>query len=399
MEAQAGQWAGAIVLMRPIPVQLAATVSVLLMFALGLFLATGHYTRKVTVTGRIMPAGGAIKAVAPQFGRIVSRNVREGDAVAEGQPLYEISSERSTRDGDIELRVRASLARRRLLTEQEAHVQSQQLELRRLELQQRQMLLKSEVEVMRRDEELQRKRVSLAEDALRRFETLRAQGFASALQLTQAEIDLADQQSKLQAAQRSRLATVRELAQSVSEEAQTASQIELARVQMARTLASLEQEAAEQQGRGGVRVLAPAAGIVTALAAELGESVNAGVALATIVPKSSQFEAHLQVASNAIGFIAEGQPVRLRLAAFPYQKFGYMTGKVRSVEQGPMTETAAGAQYKVAVSLDRQSVAAYGKQQPLKAGMALEADIRQDRRRLFEWLLEPLKSVASRPAG
>jgi membrane fusion protein len=33
---------------------------------------------------------------------------------------------------------------------------------------------------------------------------------------------------------------------------------------------------------------------------------------------------------------------------------------------------------------------AYGHAQPLTAGMQLEADVMQDRRRLIEWVFEPL---------
>ncbi|WP_395404666.1 HlyD family secretion protein [Pseudoduganella sp. UC29_106] len=401
LEERAGRWAGAIVLQQPVPVRLAAAVSALLALALTAYLMTGHYTRRVTVSGRIVPADGAIKVVAPQFGRVVARSVREGDQVEEGQVLYELSSERSTKDGAIERRVSAALDQRRALIEQESHMQIRQLQQRLADLGQRGQLLKDESEVLTRDERLQLKRVALAESALRRFQALRERGFVSELQLTQTESELAEQQSRLQASERGRLATARELALATADEAQAASQIELVKLQAARALATLEQEAAEQQGRGGVRVLAPAAGFVTALSAEQGESVAAGAALATIVPKASRLEAHLQAPSNAIGFVAEGQAVRLRIAAFPFQKFGYMTGRVRSVDRGPITETAAGAQgrveavYRIAVSLDRQTVAAYGQQRPLRTGMALEADIKQDRRRLIEWLFDPVKSVAA----
>jgi membrane fusion protein len=48
------------------------------------------------------------------------------------------------------------------------------------------------------------------------------------------------------------------------------------------------------------------------------------------------------------------------------------------------------------VVLERQSVQAYGQAQPLAAGMQLEADVLLDRRRLIEWIFEPLLSVTGR---
>jgi len=51
---------------------------------------------------------------------------------------------------------------------------------------------------------------------------------------------------------------------------------------------------------------------------------------------------------------------------------------------------------RVTVTLDSPSIEVYGQSQALKAGMLLEADIIQDRRRLYEWALEPLYSVTGR---
>ncbi len=49
--------------------------------------------------------------------------------------------------------------------------------------------------------------------------------------------------------------------------------------------------------------------------------------------------------------------------------------------------------YDTVVTLKQQNVTAYGKQWPLSAGMRLDADILQETRRLWEWMLEPLYSV------
>lgn len=80
LDAQNSKWAGTIVLARPIPMRVAATVAALLVFAISLFLTFGEYTRKVRVTGQIVPSAGSIKVVASQFGRIVTRMVEEGAA-------------------------------------------------------------------------------------------------------------------------------------------------------------------------------------------------------------------------------------------------------------------------------------------------------------------------------
>jgi membrane fusion protein len=54
---------------------------------------------------------------------------------------------------------------------------------------------------------------------------------------------------------------------------------------------------------------------------------------------------------------------------------------------------ATEAMYRIDVALDAQSIEAYGRQEALRPGMALEADILLDRRRLIEWIFEPLYGI------
>jgi membrane fusion protein len=86
----------------------------------------------------------------------------------------------------------------------------------------------------------------------------------------------------------------------------------------------------------------------------------------------------------------------------PYQKFGRHTGKVIRVSRSAIT-TSKGDEtqntepfYRVLVALDRQSITAYGKPEPLRPGMVLDAEIMSESRKLYEWILEPLCSVSGK---
>ena len=52
--------------------------------------------------------------------------------------------------------------------------------------------------------------------------------------------------------------------------------------------------------------------------------------------------------------------------------------------------------YRITVDIAAQTINAYGKPQPLQVGMLLEADMLQDTRRLYEWVLEPLYSLTGK---
>lgn len=100
-----------------------------------------------------------------------------------------------------------------------------------------------------------------------------------------------------------------------------------------------------------------------------------------------------------MGFVEIGQKVRIRYQAYPYQKFGQYDGIVEEISRNPIqvgdipTTLPLAIQegvYGVSVRLSSQTIVVYGREIALRPGMIMEADIEQDRRRLIEWIIEPL---------
>jgi membrane fusion protein len=52
--------------------------------------------------------------------------------------------------------------------------------------------------------------------------------------------------------------------------------------------------------------------------------------------------------------------------------------------------------YRIRATLEEQTIEAYGRREELRSGMQVEADVMLDRRRLIEWVFEPLLSLAGR---
>lgn len=52
--------------------------------------------------------------------------------------------------------------------------------------------------------------------------------------------------------------------------------------------------------------------------------------------------------------------------------------------------------YQVTTYIESPSIDAYGRSYLLKAGMLLEADIVQEKRRLYEWVLDPIYAVTGK---
>ena len=134
---------------------------------------------------------------------------------------------------------------------------------------------------------------------------------------------------------------------------------------------------------------------------EAGQAVQSGQPILSLLPEGSRLRAQLLVPSSAIGFVKRGDRVLLRYQAYPYQKFGSHGGTVVRVSKSAIGANAGRegtneSVYRVLVELDGQSVLAYGHAEALRPGMLLEADILGERRRLYEWILEPIYSITGK---
>jgi HlyD family secretion protein len=181
------------------------------------------------------------------------------------------------------------------------------------------------------------------------------------------------------------------------------SQLQNERVETQAQLAKLEQEAAKQSYREAMLELkAPQAGIVKDLATTtVGAVVAPGTVLLTIVPKDEPLIAEVRIHHDDIGFVEPGQPVKLKLAAYPFQKYGMVEGTVQTIaaDVSPVTmqdaksNTPADLGFKALIALNTQQLTARGQPFVLHPGMQVVAEIRQGERTVMEYLLSPVTAT------
>jgi membrane fusion protein len=405
-DARANAWLGRVLLARPLSFTVltgAASVMVLAMTAYGIL---GEYTRKARVTGVLAPASGIVKIVAQQAGVVERIEVREGMTVERDARVLTIADGRtSDAQPDIAAAVGARLAeRRRALIGQRQHA----LDAMRAEqsmLSRRRASLDRELALLERELSTLTQRAVIARNGLERALGLENTGFLSASAVDRERDAVLDQESRVDAMRRARAGVVRE-AEAADLEAQAAfarAQSQVAGIDM--QIAALEQERVERQLQYRATIVSPAAGSIATVLVEPGQAIMPGTIVATLIPADSRLEAHLFAPSRSIGFVRGGQEVLLRFLAYPHQKFGSQGARITSIASNPMPPAdfgylpADGSReplYRIKAELTAQSIAAYGKQEPLQPGMQFEADIRLDRRRVIEWIFEPVLSLAGR---
>lgn len=420
-EAHARQWLGSVRIARPISNTAITVCAVLVGGLLVSFAVFGEINRKTRLAGLLVPISGSLAVTAPQGGVVVRRPMAEGQRVAAGDVLMVIESQRdsllqgqvsdtSTRiAGQIEFRQQSLLAERQL--------RELQVRQRLQTLSDRMATLKAEVRQIELEQGLQKSRLHLAEQGVQRQQHLAASGFVAEAQLQVKQEELIELRVRLQSLERVRIASERDHATLQGEHRSLANQAKADKEQMQRNLSSLEQEALENTARKTVVVRAPQDGFITALNVPEGQAVQAGQTVATLVPTPSEpaqadalsiassLEAHLYASSRQVGFVKSGQSVFISYDAYPYQKYGFHSAEILNISTTPFAPSElppnlaqqivqrTGSQealYRVNLRLHQQWVRAHGALNPLRPGLTLQADVLQDRRRIWEWVLEPV---------
>lgn len=413
-EVAAGQrqsWLGQVQLVRPLSLTLLTAAVVCLLVLVLAFLFLGEYTRKARIGGVLVPDLGVIRLVPPVSGRVLERHAQEGQSVRAGELMFVLGVQSGTLSADVQERVQRSLDERRRSLQESARQQALLADGEMLSLQRRLDEMQREQQQLTAEATLHRQRLALAQQALERFEALSREQFISPAQVQTKKEELIGLQAQAQALQRQGATLARERAELEGQRRSLPLQLKSRQGAIERDLAALEREAAEQDAARQIVIRAPQDGTVSAVLAEVGQSVSPASALASLIPAGAQLQAHLFAPSGAVGFVRPNQVVRLRFEAFPYQKYGHQDGRVLQVSRTPLAapelaglalpgpaalDGSAEPMFRITVAMDPGGLQGFAAAQPLVAGMRMEADVLLERRRLVEWLFAPVLGLTNR---
>lgn len=219
--------------------------------------------------------------------------------------------------------------------------------------------------------------------------------------------DLRSQEALVAAASSSLEASKRKLAQITST---YRSDLHNERLEAQNQLRRLEQEVRKLDHKTGWLALkAPQAGVIKDLATHtVGTVVSAGTVLMSLVPHDEPLQAEVYVKNEDAGFVREGQAVKVKVAAYPFQKYGMLDGTVQhlgpdaldpgqqAAGQAAISRAADAAvtpRYKALVSLQRQQLEMEGQAMPLSPGMQVVGEVHLGARTVMEYLLSPVQKA------
>ena len=243
------------------------------------------------------------------------------------------------------------------------------------------------------------------------YEKLVREGFAGKILYTDKQRERIEKEQDLRAQEAAMLSATALIAQSEGRIAQIAAdyrkQLESERAEITPLVEKTAQDLLKQQHKHRLLELkAPQDGVVKDLATHtVGTVAGPGTILLTVVPRDENVRAEVWVRNDDIGFVRPGQPVRLKIAAFLFQKYGLIEGEVLQIsadaaEQGAdasasasRARTGAPLAYRALVVLKSQSLESGGHSYRLQSGMQVSAEIHLGTRSVIEYLLSPVQKA------
>ncbi|MGY3686422.1 HlyD family secretion protein [Vibrio coralliilyticus] len=413
-EAQRSANQGSILIDASVSQNLFVGASVFVLLTIIFFVVFAEYTRRDTLNGVVSPTGGIVKIQSNDEGYAENVFVTEGQKVLAGEALYEIKTERYDEFGQgVKKRIVTTIENQITLLNERRNKEVEKSQHQREVIEDDLARLSEEASILKVVVDLSEQELSLAQSLVDKQQVLANKQFISSIELQKQRLELITLEAKVQTQRLSLQRLVREKAK--LEESKDTLQLELdiALQEIDRQLQKVTQNKIEYFYQTDTQVVSPIDGVVASIFVKEGHSVNKGQPLLVVIPEGEDpVVVELYAPSRSIGFIQEGQDVRLRFDAFPYEKFGVQQGVIASISksavsaemlpnspliQSQLSRTLGGVGlYQVRVKLDKPTITVYGEEQVFVPGMTLTADIELDTRKVYEWLLEPLYTINGR---
>ncbi|MBI3230666.1 MAG: HlyD family efflux transporter periplasmic adaptor subunit, partial [Burkholderiales bacterium] len=137
-----------------------------------------------------------------------------------------------------------------------------------------------------------------------------------------------------------------------------------------------------------------------------GAVVQPGSVLMTLVPSDELLFADVVIKNEDVGFVQAGQKVQIKLATYPFQRYGMVHGTLEQLgadasevgksNNGEGSSNTNAASYKARIRLERQVlIDAQGQHLQLAPGMQLVAEVNQGKRSVLAYLLSPVQKAVS----
>ena len=384
-----------------------AVSSVCVLFA-GLWL--GHFSKTESARGIVSATRGFARLDAPKAGFIKKVYVKQGDQVVAGTPIYLLGIEEASSGGESAVASETkTLIQSRInqvaeMDRAAAFLKGSGEQNAALEHDQKALIV-----AIDNQEKSVQEALTQARGKVQRVRDLVKQGYATRDVLDSYERTQFDYERQLTEVKLKRVEYTRQETEKKRDIAILVADKESQRASAANQINSIDSRLGYLKTESALQVRAQSSGQVLAITGKVGDSVEPGQFVAAVGDADAEPVVVLDVPARATGLVKVGQKVILKYDAFPFKTFGIQHGTVTSISsaaiRAPATEGDTGLDprpvsrqslYRMEVKPDSNEIEAYGEKKKLTLGSTLSADIIVERRRLIDWVLDPIRAMRGR---
>lgn len=330
----------------------------------------------------LVPATGADPIQSPRQAIISRVAVNEGQSVQSGEELFVLRSD-EIRGWDTQFRTLTEDLR----TKEESLTQSETAYTAQLGIK------KAEIEQAKSEVKFRENHVATSRELVSRMEKLAKQGGESEIDLVKLKLDLAGSEKDFSVAQRTvqQVQLDRERMETEHARLRSEQQSEIEKLKM--RIGALKTDLENTQ-QNLLTIRSPYDGVIISMDQRtVGSFVQQGQVLCQLAPKDAKQRARMTLPESGVPKLAIAQRVRYFFEAFPYQRYGAVTGKLDWISPSAIT-TTDGSHFIALGSLDRNEISQNaGKVLPLRVGMKGDAHVIVGGRTLIEYAFEPIRQL------
>jgi len=330
----------------------------------------------------LIPATGADPIQSPRQAIISRVVVEEGQPVKAGEDLFVLRSDEIGGWDTLFRTLTEDLRTKEESLKRNESAYAAQLGIKGAEIEQ----AKSEIKFRENHTQTSRELVT-------RMEKLAKQGGESEVDLIKLKLDLAGSEKDLSVAQRTLQQVTLDRERMETEHARQRGEEQAEVEKLKVRLAALKKDL-ENAHQNLLTVRSPYEGVVISMDQRTtGSFVQQGQVLCQLAPKGSKPRARMTVNEAGLPRLAVAQRVRYFFEAFPYQRYGTITGKVDWISPSAVS-TTEGSRFVALGSLDSYEISSRaGRALPLRVGMKGDAHVIVGGRTLIEYAFEPIRQL------
>lgn len=143
-------------------------------------------------------------------------------------------------------------------------------------------------------------------------------------------------------------------------------------------------------------MLAPVSGTIQAVSVTtIGEVVESGKPVVTLVPDGEELVVEALVLNRDVGFVRKGEPVVVKLEAYPFMRYGTIDAVVSEVSPDAIVDEKRGLVFPARIKLLQNRIMVDGKVVILSSGMSVTAEIVTGKRTVINYLWSPVAKAVN----